>query len=730
MADILAAIQGAGAPETQAVDIGAALDSVGRPAEVSVPPPAPTRTERAQQGFGDTFYGLGRIAQHVAPDAALNLLRRGASAAAGAVGATDIAASLSPVSTAQFDSMVTKREQGYQQAREAAGQTGIDWWRLGGSAANPVNYIGGGTGAAPSVLGRVGQAVAQGAGMGAAQSAAESTTPDGMWWDTAKGAITGAAVGGAVGGATEAVSALWNPLVNSLRSGVNKARKLFGADVQSASMPAADAVVNKAMHDAGANPATIDLNLLRGMRQDVQSALEHGADISPQSIVSRAKAESLPVPVQLTRGQATGDAMQFAREQNLRGVTGVGEPLTNRLTEQNQAFIGNLDALGAKNAPSTVDTGNNYAPLVKDFWDTLQAKKDGLYAAVRNSQGQSAAMDGVAAAQNIKAALDSPQASHVYDALPANIKKTIESLNYGEFPLTVAQAQSLDKLWYQASKGADGSTSFAINEARRMLADAPIVDSLGADAQKAYQLAKQAHAQQMSLIEPKLPNGMPNPNFQPIVKAVVKDGIAPEKLFGTAFLNAPPSAASKNLEFLTHNIDPDAPRQVGQTLMGEIKRQALNDASAERGTVSQSVLTKWANNPVQSARLDALMPKPAADTFRNLASTVETAKRFPVASAVNTSNTGSAVVNAASSVIKNSALAQFVGRLPLVRSAVEGLGAAKNQTDIATALYPGVTLKSLMTATPLRAAGNRLAAGAVIPAATAAIPQAGQRPQD
>ena len=242
--------------------------------------------------------------------------------------------------------------------------------------------------------------------------------------------------------------------------------------------------------------------------------------------------------------------------------------------------------------------------------------------------------------------------------------------------------------------------------------------------------ARQAHAQQMSLVDPKLPNGMPNPSFQPLVKSVVMDGAPPEKLFGSGFLQAAPSVAQKNLGFLTQ-IDPEAPRQIGQTLMGEIKRQALNDASEQRGTVSQSALTKWANNPVQSARLDALLPPEAASTFRNLASTVETAKRFPVASAVNTSNTGSAVVNAASSMIKNSALAQVAGRLPLARSVAEGLGAARNATEVGTALNPGVTLKSLMSATPLRAAGNRLATSAAIPAAVAAgAPQSAQGPED
>ena len=725
MADILQALQSAGAPD-QGVDISAAIGSVGQPAPQAASAPAPSAGDHAGQGFMDTFYGLGRLAQHVVPDSALNLLRRGAGAAFNAVGATDIGSSFTPQSTAQFDSMVSQREQQYQQARAQNGQTGIDWWRLGGNAANPVNYLGAGGGAAPTVLGRIGSAAAQGAGMGAVQASAESTDPNGYWGDVTKGGATGAAAGGAVGGIAEGVTA-------GLRAGLQKARQVLAGNSGATSTQAADAVVKNTLQAQGVDPASVNLNLLSGMRSEVQSALDHGADISPEAIVNRARAESLPVPVNMTRGQATGDAMQFAREQNMRGIEGVGEPITGRLTEQNQAFIQNLDALGAKNAPDPVSTGTQYASKIQSFWDQLQQNKNNLYAQVRNSQGQSAAMDGVGAAQNIKAALDSPQASHVYDLLPANIKKTIESLNYGELPLTVAQSQSLDKIWGDAARGADGSTAYAINQARKMLMDAPVTDDLGAQAKQAYMAARQAHAQQMSLVDPKLSNGMPNPNFQPLVKSVVMDGKPPEQLFGTGFLNAPPSVAQKNLSFLSQ-IDPNAPQQIGTTLMGEIKRQALSSASDQRGTVSEAVLRGWANDPVKSARLDALLPQEAANTFRNLSATVEKAKKFPVASAVNTSNSGSAVVNAGMSMLKNSALGQIAKRMPILKGIAEGLDAASNQTAVNSALKPGVTLKDLASATPSQAALTRLATRALVPAASAGVtqssPQSAQGPQE
>lgn len=716
--DILSALQsvgdepgsaqspGAGAPPSGGVNILAALQAAGQQEAPPAPLPAPTRLERFATGFGDTFYGLGNLAQHAAGPV-LNLARRGISAGLKAAGDPNAAAIFAPVSNSDWDNIVANREQAYDRARAQAGQTGIDWWRLAGEAANPTNYLAS-EDAAATVLGRVGQAALQGAGVGAAQAAGTAAVPGQTWWDAAKGAVTGGATGGLVGGLIEGAAP-------ALRLAMGKVRNLMNGGTLSSST-AADQVVKDALAATGTDPASIDLNLLKAMRGDVQSALDSGADISPTAVSNRARAESLPVPVQLTRGQATGDPMLFAREQNLRGIQGVGEPITARLQQQNAAFIGNLDALGAKNAPTTVETGTQIADQVHNFWNNLQTRKNALYGAVRNSQGQPAAMDGIAAADQIHKELDTPQAGHDYDLLPDNIKRTIDDLQSGDLPFSVGQMEALDKRWGAAARGADPSVAHAINQARSIIGNASVSDDVGEQARQAYFAARQAHAQQMALIDPDLPNGQPNPKFQPIVKAVIMDGKPPESLFGAHFLNAPASVGAKNLAFL-RQLDPNAPETIGRTLMGEIKRQALNDSSADRGTVSEAVLRHWAHGPVASARLDALLPAPQVSTFRNLADTVEAAKKQPVSSAVNSSNSGSAVVNAGMSMLKNNILSQIAAHFPYLESVPRGFAAAQVKTDVHAALNPGVSLKSLLTATPSQAVRNRLVSRALVPAA-------------
>lgn len=111
---------------------------------------------------------------------------------------------------------------------------------------------------------------------------------------------------------------------------------------------------------------------------------------------------------------------------------------------------------------------------------------------------------------------------------------------------------------------------------------------------------------------------------------------------------------------------------------------------------------------MKSARLEALEPLALVQTFKNLADVVEAAKRAPAASTVNTSNTGSAVVNAATSALKAAALEKLSGlpsRISVVGPALnaktitEGLRQSRLEQGVAQSLKPGVTLKALVGTT-------------------------------
>ena len=713
-----------GSPETsdspdaaiaQGYDI---LKSWGQPAPQAPQAPATpvSHADSFLHGLSDVPVGLGQAAEHILQKPLgihalqpLNWIREGIHGTLNAAGAPNAASLFQPVSTNQFDQIVAQREQRYQAQRAAAGQKGIDWWRLAGDAADPINYAGGLASdlAAPeTIAGRIGQTALQGA---AINSAMPSTSPGNFWEDKAADAGLGAVTGGATAGAIETA-------VPAIRAGARAAISRFGRSAASAAQ--AGTIVNRALEAGGVDPTKLNLDVLAGLRSEVGDALQHGEEPDMGAVRARAEAESLPVPIQLTRGQATGNAMQFAREQNLRGIEGVGERVTNRLKEQNDGFIANLDALGAKDAPDPVSTGHIIGAKVQKTWDAIQARKNALYAAVRNSSGQSAEMDGFSVARGIREALDTPEASHAWDHLPAGIQRTVDDLADGKLSLTVGQMQALDKTWGAMGASADGTTAHAVGIARRILNNADVSEDVGDEARKMYQSAKALHAQQMSMVEPKLPNGLPNPAYQPLMKSVVVDGTAPEKLFALGFGNAPASVAAKNLSFL-RSIDPESDKLIGTTLMGDIKSDALNDKSAERGTVSAAKILGWARDPVKAARMRAILPQDAYSTFQRLANTVERAKVPPVASAVNTSNTGSAIFNSVAKTLKSNVATQIVKRLPIIKQLVlpvqEGLSSARVQGEVQSALDPGVTLKSLLSGTPRQRAAMRIGERLALP---------------
>jgi hypothetical protein len=114
----------------------------------------------------------------------------------------------------KYEDIIKKEETQYQAQRKAAGETGVDWGRIGGNIANPLNYVGG----APTTLPRL-------LGMGAVQGAATpiyNTDQYGgqLVQNIGEGALTAGLFGvgaKALGGAKNVVSDLTAPMTESGR---------------------------------------------------------------------------------------------------------------------------------------------------------------------------------------------------------------------------------------------------------------------------------------------------------------------------------------------------------------------------------------------------------------------------------------------------------------------------------------------------------------------------------
>ena len=113
-------------------------------------------------------------------------------------------------------------------------------------------------------------------------------------------------------------------------------RRMGSGYPSSARSHAADAAIAQAAAEAGQTIDEIPQSVLYQLRAQAEHALANNTTIDTAAALRKADFESLGQQPLL--GQITRDPMQFAREQNLRGIAGVGEPIAARLSGQTEGL--------------------------------------------------------------------------------------------------------------------------------------------------------------------------------------------------------------------------------------------------------------------------------------------------------------------------------------------------------------------------------------------------------
>lgn len=664
---------------------------------------------RASTGFMDPVYGSAQLMQNVTHDKAMNVLRKSAASVVGAIpGASrevveDIARTRSDE---DINRIVREREGEYLAERKAAGQEGLDWWRIGGTVANPMTWLG------PTGVGAgAWAAVKAGAQTGIFQALLQPVTNDGNFIkDKSIQAAIGAGVGAAAGGTLHAALAGLKPV---WRSAKEWSARIFSGTDDAAKQAAAATATDDALKAAGADPAKMDPNLYSAIRQEVGDALKAGIEPDPKIMTNRADALALPVPVQLTRGQASRDPMQFAWEINTSGVKGAGEPLTNRLGQQNRQLFENLNELGARNALEQFDASQKIIQHIEGVDAALKAKVDEAYKAVRDAAGRPARVSNEDFAQLSKNLLTDGKPelaalTSLADYLPENIARQYNDILSGKLPLTVDTVQFLDRAWGGVQRGAaDDTAKKAIGALRTALNDAPVSDALGEASMAAYKAARALAKQRFALKD-----------ANPAYKAVIDDGVEPDKFFQKYVVKANVA----DLAGLKQLIGVENTTMLQQTLIGNMKRQALGSASEDNGTFLQSKFNSVLQDPVQAPRLRELFKgaPQTLDQLYRIGRVAEMIQRHPPASRVNTSNTASAAANLIRDVTLSEVGSALWNVVPagalLSRSAGKVKEWASATKAVEEALTPGVTrkLEPAAPSTKVRRLSDLLAkAGAV-----------------
>ena len=187
-------------------------------------------------------------------------------------------------------------------------------------------------------------------------------------------------------------------------------------------------------------------------------------------------ADSLPVPMRLTEGQATQDVKILSNEINNRAKN---PELAYRYNEQNGQLIENINAIKENAAPNVygtnhVENGQTLIDAYKSIDDARKADIDAKYLALKEAAGGEFPVDGAAFANNAFKGLKKELKS---DFIPPAIERQLKRFQEGE-PMTFEQFEAmrtnLAAEQRKAARAGDGNTEAAAGIVRTALEDLPL----------------------------------------------------------------------------------------------------------------------------------------------------------------------------------------------------------------------------------------------------------------
>ncbi len=267
---------------------------------------------------------------------------------------------------------IANKEREYQDARAAAGRDGFDAGELIGSILAPTNLIAAAKiPLAASLIGKIGQ----GAALGGASAALDPVAnAEGFWGkkaaQTASGAVAGAVLTPALAKGGEAISRAFSkpaPVNDALVS------------------QQAAANLKESLQGMGQSIDDIPPAQLKSLFEQVRDSLKVGKGLDVAAALRKADFDA--AGINPTLGQVTRDPKQWATEMNLRGVTGTGEPLLQRFTEQNAALTQKINALG-EGAGERTQAGRAILDSLKQTDEFFSKHVGSLYQQARQSAGK------------------------------------------------------------------------------------------------------------------------------------------------------------------------------------------------------------------------------------------------------------------------------------------------------------------------------------------------------
>ena len=346
--------------------------------------------------------------------------------------------------------------------------------------------------------------------------------------------------------------------------------------------------------------------------------------INLPALESHVQALNLPIPISLTRGQATGDLVALSNELNRRGEL---QNIAYRMGETNKALIENLSAIRDRAAPDLPGSkSSDFGQIVIDTYKGIDNDRrtviGNLYKDLEKAAGGNFPIDSRTFVNNADAQLSKKLKS---EFVPPTIQRQLQAYRDGgrmDFEQFEALRTNLATEIRKAERAGDGNASMALSIIRDSLEDLPLTGEAAA-LKPLADAARTAARERFEALK-----------RDPAYKAAVDDKVAPENFVET-FVLSKGKGTEKNVQTMMEALGKGTDGQ--HAVAANIIEYLRNKSVDQQGNFSQAAYNKALQE--LDPKLQNIFDGASAQTLRDLGEVARKVMAQPKGSFANNSNT-------------------------------------------------------------------------------------------
>lgn len=417
-------------------------------------------------------------------------------------------------------------------------------------------------------------------------------------------------------------------VATGIETGINAIPMVLGMKGGKTAAPLdAQAALDKAASAQSMGAAAAAPNI-SAMSPDLQTAVRAavqrtGGAVPIETLARHAEADSLPVKVQLTPGQATQDPTTLSLEMNNRAKT---PGLPDLLNEQNKRLGQNVQAIRDQAGPDVFSTnpvehGDTLIQAYKDKDAPIKADISAKYKALEDANGGAFPLDTAAFIKSTDAALSKKLKSN---SVPSDIASNLNEFRNGR-QMTFEDFESLRSDAADAARSSsDGRQKAAASIIRDQLENLPLT----AEAAKLKPLADAARSAAKARFDAL--------DADPAYDAAVHGTTSPDHFVRKFLLG--PTATRDGVATMKQNLQGnDTAIQTMSVAALDHLRDSAGVGEGGSGTFSQAGFNK--HLAAISPKLNSLVDPKTAEQLSTLGNVARYTQAQPKGSFVNNSNT-------------------------------------------------------------------------------------------